>query len=88
MVHYKFIDQCMLQNDELTTRNLHEKLLEAYPGLMSIETVRRAHSKLGWVSTTPKYCQLIREINKEKRLKWCNELDENDTFDDIVWTDE
>ena len=36
------------------------------------------------------YCQMIREVNKEKRLRWAQTyLDEtSDGFLDIVWTDE
>ena len=63
---------------------------EAYPHLvLSLSTVRRARRDLGWVSTTPKYCQLIREANKEKWLNWCLEVThEKDAFTDVMWTDE
>ena len=88
-VHYEFIDKCMLENDELTAKALYTKLLEIFPMLLlSIETVRRTRSKLGWISTTPKYCQLICEINKEKRLRWCNSIDSNEKFEDVIWSDE
>ena len=88
--HYEFIDQAMLENDELTAYGLLCKLKETYPHLKSsLSTVRRARRDLGWVSTTPKYCQLIREANKEKRLNWCLEVTrEKDTFTDVIWTDE
>ena len=44
---------------------------------------------MGWVSTKPRYCQLIRDINKEKRLIWCEQLKaNNDKFLDVIWTDE
>ena len=39
--------------------------------------------------TAPKYCQLIRQVNKEKRLAWCTEmLDTDENFDDVIWTGE
>ena len=32
---------------------------------------------------------MISDTNKEKQLKWCRaRLEEVDTFDDVVWTDE
>ena len=56
---------------------------------MSISTVERARRELGWVVTTPKYCQLIRETNRQKRLEWCQKMiDTNEQFDDVVFTDE
>ncbi len=69
---------------------MHSKLLEAFPNVIaSVATVRRARQELGWVSTTPKYCQLIREVNKEKRLNWCNNvLAEEEKFENVIWTDE
>ena len=88
--HYQFIDEAMERNDELTAYNLWSRLKEAYPNLrLSVSTVRRARKDLGWVSTKPKYCQLIREANKEKRLKWCADVSScGDNFADVVWTDE
>ena len=33
-----------------------------------------------------KYCQMIREVNKEKRLKWAKE-NQDMTFEDVIFTD-
>ena len=44
---------------------------------------------LGWIRTRPKYCQLIRVANREKRLAWCQEMIKNkETFVTVIWTDE
>ena len=88
--HLRFIDQCMKENDELTARQLRDKLIIEWPELsLSVWTVRRARHKLGWRATRPKYCQLVREANKKKRLDWCSErLAENDQFDNVIFTDE
>ena len=66
------------------------RLKENDPQLdVSLSTVKRARQELGWVSTTPRYCQLIREANKEKRLKWPEEqIANNEKFDDVIFTDE
>ena len=80
----------MEENDELTAYNLYCKLMESYPEIkISLSTVRCARTDLGWVSTTPQYCQLIREQNKEKRLMWCQVVKaDKDKFFDVIWTDE
>ena len=41
------------------------------------------------MSTKTRYCQLVREVNREKRLQFALEcLRSGDTFDDVIWTDE
>ena len=45
--------------------------------------------KLGWVVTRPKYCQIIRDSNKHKRLAWCIDMMvAQENFDNIIFTDE
>jgi hypothetical protein len=39
--------------------------------------------------STPSYGQLVREVNKVKRVEFCQMLiDTNETFDDIIFSDE
>ena len=41
--HYRFIDDCMAEDDELIVTKLCDKLLERFPTLnMSVNTVKRA----------------------------------------------
>ena len=41
--HYRFIDNCMVEDDELIVTKLRDKLLERFPTLnMSVSTVKRA----------------------------------------------
>ena len=88
--HYFFIDNQLSLNDELTTRQLHDLLVQEFPQLcVSSSTVKRACYELGWVVSNPKYCQLIRDRNKEKRLIWCKKMSkEKEQFDDVLFTDE
>ena len=88
--HYLFIDNAMAENDELTTHKLMILRFAKFPNLdVSLSTVKRAKLDLGWGSTKPRYCQLIREANRSKQLTWCEERTaEGDTFDDVVWSDE
>ena len=77
-------------NDELTSRQLLSTLKEKYPLLrVSLPTIRRARKNLGWVCTKPHYCQLIRDINKRKRLIWCQFLQRtNEKYENVIFTDE
>ena len=57
------IDTELHCNDELTARQLQRLLTEKHPALeVSIPTIKRARRLIGWVSTRPHYCQLIREV--------------------------
>lgn len=60
----------------------------------SITTFLRVKSngfakKLGWVQTGTKYCQLIHEPNRVKRLEFAiKSLEERKSFNDVIVTDE
>ena len=89
--HYRFIDDAMADNDQLTSRQLYRMLEEAYPCIdISISTLKRARRELGWVGKRTRYCALISENNKEKRVTWCQQqLRTSDLdFENVVWTDE
>ena len=77
-------------NDEATARQLRNTLVEKYPSLnVSLSTIKRKRKQLGWVCTRPHYCQLIRELNKVKRVVWCKEqLRVKEDFSNVVFTDE
>ena len=78
------------ENDEATARHLKAMLIEKYPELeVTISTVKCQRQALGWVNTRPHYCQLIRNLNKTKRLVWCREqLRVNEKFSNVVFSDE
>lgn len=82
------INQSLQENDELITRDLLEKLKNLDLG-GSLSSVARARRKLGWTSTATRYCQMIRQANKEKRVDFCKQvLEAGDNFDDVIFTDE
>ena len=89
---YRFSDNTVANNVNMTSRQLHVTLISAYPELeaISISTVKQARVRLGWISKRTRYCALISERNQEKRVEFCKELIENDdlTFSDVIWTDE
>ena len=89
--HYRFIDECMATDDELTATNLLAMLKEKYPSLnVSESTVKRARVELGWAAKKTRYGAMISENNQEKRVEWCKErLETGDTdFDDVIFSDE
>ena len=74
-------------NDEATAMQLRNILIEKYP--VSLSTVKRQCQQLGWVCTRPHYCQLIRDMNKVKRLVWCLEqLRVKENFTNVIFSDE
>ena len=89
--HYRFIDDTMAENDELTSLQLYNMFEEKYPEVsISISTIKQARRELGWVAKRTRYCAMIAERNKEKRVEWCQEqIRAGDLrFTNVVWTDE
>lgn len=78
----------MTADNELTSRQLFSRFCASYPEVqVSISTVKR---HLGWISKKTRYCALIQDVNKEKRLLWCKErIEKNDIeLDDVIFSDE
>ena len=84
-----FIDEKMRENDELTSGELQKLLKDERNVSVSASTVRYARRKLGWKHEKSRYCQLIRNRNKIKRLVFAlKAMKEKDDFEDAVFTDE
>lgn len=80
------VEQQIRKDDDTTAEQLHV-LLTTKGYKLSIRTVLRCRTSLGWTFRGSSYCQLIRTVNKEKRLAWAKEnFDKN--FCNIIWTDE
>ena len=86
----KFIDDSLAENDEMTARQLQTAVVKKWPNVkVSISTMKRMRQSLGWVATRPKYCQLVRQVNMDKRLSWCTDMVKSkETFDNVLFTDE
>ena len=78
----------MAENTDLTSRQLYAAFKEAYPSMaVSVSTMKRASCHLGWTWKCMRYCQLISDVNKEKRVDWC--LNQGLAGDlEFIWTDE
>lgn len=82
----RVVEAQMRLDDETTAHQLHA-LLESKGYNLSLKTILRCRSALGWTFRGSAYCQLIREVNMAKRFEWAvNNRDE--TFDDVIFTDE
>ena len=82
----QLVEEQMNEDDETTATQLHRMLVEN--GIdISLSTILRCHTSLGWTFRGSAYCQLIRENNKVKRLEWA-QCNKDDNFEDVIWTDE
>ena len=78
-----------MQADDETTAVQLLDLLRRSGIQISLSTVKCCRLSLGWTFHGTRYCQMVREPNKLKRLDFANKcLAENETFDDVIWTDE
>ena len=83
------IDAAYEDNDELTAPKLRKIVQQRTGMLFSESSLKVARRRLGWVATNAKYCQLIREANRVKRLDHCRQLlASEETFQDVIFTDE
>ena len=85
-VAQQIIEVAMQADDETTATQL-QALLESRNIYVSLATIVRNRSELGWTYRGSAYCQLIRQVNKDKRLQWARTY-LLDNFDNVVWTDE
>lgn len=75
-------------NGQQSCTDLHKELRKD-GAQHSISTTRRIIAAAGYTSATPRYTQLVRDANKEKRVKFCEELiAQDDLLEDIIFTDE
>ena len=86
----RMINDVLKENDEATARYLRAMLVEKYPYLeVAISTIKHQRQAFGWVCTRPHYCQLTRNLNKNKRLVWCKEQHGvNEDFNIVIFSDE
>ena len=80
------VDAQMRLDDETTAIQLYA-LLQLKGFNISLATILRARTALGWTFRGSAYCQLIREANKLKRLDWAK-ANLNTNFEDVIWSDE
>ena len=59
----------MEAHDGLSALELTRILQELFHIAVSAQTVRRVQQKLGWRWSSTKYCELVKHVNKLKRVQ-------------------
>ena len=80
------VEEQMQRDDETIASQLHV-LLVSLGHRLDLRTILRCRTLLGWTFRGSAYCQLIRDVNKQKQLEFARNH-RNDTFDNVIFTDE
>jgi len=84
-----FMDKLIDEDREISALELQRRLLNELNICVSESVIRKERRALGWTFSNTKYAQMVRIVNKEKRLLFCKEiLLRSDSFDDVIFTDE
>jgi hypothetical protein len=76
-----------LKTNKIIMNTVHV-LLKAAGAQFRLSTTKRAIEEVRFSASKPRYGQLVREVNKVKRVEFCQMLiDTNETFDDIIFSD-
>jgi len=62
----------MIDDDETTAKEL-QKMLSEHGHHISERTALKCRTELEWTHRGSAYCQMIRDVNKEKRLEWARD---------------
>ena len=82
----RVVEEQMRRDDETTASQLHVHLT-SLGYTLSLQTILRCRTSLGWTFRGSAYCQLIRDVNKQKRLDFARDH-RSDSFADVIFTDE
>ena len=64
----------MIDDDETTAKEL-QKMLSEHGHHITEMTALKCRTELGWTHRGSAYCQVIRDVNKEKRLELARETE-------------
>ena len=84
------IDEDYRRDPEINASELKNVLENELPGIrIGVSTIKRARKAAGWICTQTRYCQMVRDANKIKRLEFCRKIIEtNDDFSNVIFTEE
>lgn len=92
VTHKDFIDSCMMENDELTAKQLVKRFFDRFGLNVSVSNMNLLRKKLGWKNEGTKYCQLVSEVSQKKRQIWAlqvmQDIRNGDKLDNVLFTDE
>ena len=82
------VEEQMRKDDETTAIQLY-RLLQERGYSISLRTILRCRTILGWTFRGSAYCHMVRDANKIKRVEFARMmLNEDENFDNVVFTDE
>jgi len=81
----RVVEEQMRLDDKTTASQLHVITRMGYT--TSLRTILRCRMSLGWTFRGSGYCQLIRDVNKQKQLEFALEH-RSDNFANVIFTDE
>ena len=70
-IHAEFVNKCMQDQPDMSAKTLAEKIKEEFNITLSTSKMNAYRTYLGWKQGNTRYCQLIRDVNKDKRKQWC-----------------
>lgn len=80
--HKTFINGKMREVADMSAHVLTDAVNREFGLTCSVSTVSRFRASLGWRQRKTRYCQLIRDVNKDKRVEWSTALIQSgDEFD-------
>ena len=80
------VEEQMKCDDETTASQLRVHLTSLRYTL-DLRTILHCRTSLGWTFRESAYCQLIHDVNKQKRLQFAR-IHRSDNFADMIFTDE
>ena len=84
-----YINDSVKADREISATELQRRLQTEKNVVVSTSTINRCRQGLGWISTRTRYCQMVRDVNKPKRVEFCRKLlEENENFDNVIFSDE
>ena len=84
-----YINDSVNADREISATELQRRLQSEKNIVVSASTINRCRQGLGWISTRTRYCQMVRDVNKPKRVAFCRKLlEENENFDNVIFSDE
>ena len=83
----KTIVKEQMRKDDETSASQLQKILSDRGFHVSLRTIVRCRSSLGWTYRGSAYCQLIRDVNKTKRLEYAT-ANLHYHFEDVIFADD
>ena len=84
----KIVQETLRVKNEQSCRDVM-KVLQKDGYSLSISTTRRLIKDCGFTSSKPRYSQMVRLANKDKRVEFCRDLNIcNDSLDNVIFSDE